>query len=157
MTPNLGIPPKDTAAIAVALNQLLADEHVLYIKTRNHHWNLTGPDFVELHRFLEETYNQTAETIDLVAERIQQIGYPAAGSMSEFLELATLKEEKGSKKREQHTIETLLADHEALVRSLRATISVLAEKYDDPGTVDLLTGIIQIHEKTAWMLRRYLG
>lgn len=95
MQPDLGIPPKDSAAIASALNQLLADQHVLYVKTRNHHWNLAGPDFVELHRFLEEIYTQQAEMIDQVAERIQQLGQAAAGSMKEFLALAGLKEEAG--------------------------------------------------------------
>ena len=95
---SLGIPEKDKTGISKKLNQLLADQHILYIKMRNFHWNLVGPSFVEVHEFIEKLYVQTALDIDVIAERIQQLGYTAAGSMKEFLQLATISESKTMKK-----------------------------------------------------------
>jgi len=153
----LGIPSSDTKNICGLLNQLLADEHILYIKMRNFHWNLVGPSFVEIHEFIEKLYNQTALDIDVVAERIQQLGHAAAGSMAEFLEIAHLKESTGGKKEQTQAVRELASDSDSLARTLRTMISEIDEQYDDPGTVDLLTGILRSQEKNAWMLRRYLG
>jgi starvation-inducible DNA-binding protein len=153
----IGIAVKDKTGITRSLGQLLADEHVLYIKMRNFHWNLTGPSFVEIHEFIEKLYNKTALEIDEVAERIQQLGYPSPGSMSEFLKLATLEEAPGGKKDQMAAVKELAADNDFMARNLRELIKGMGEKYDDPGTVDLLTKLIQSHEKSAWMLRRYLG
>ncbi len=155
--PSLGLPQKDTTQIAKSLNQLLADQHVLYIKLRNFHWNLTGSSFVEIHQFFEKLYNALAEDIDQVAERIQQLGLPAIGSMSEFLSHATLKEAKGGKINQVDAIQELVADNDSCSRKIRSVISTFEENYDDRGTVDLLTRLILNHEKNAWMLRRYLG
>lgn len=155
--PALGIAEKDTLAITKHLNKLLSDQHVLYQKMRNFHWNLIGPSFVEVHEFIEKLYRALAEDIDALAERIQQLGQVAAGSMAEFLAQATLKESKGGKKQQQDAIAELVADNEACAKELRILIAEFDEQYDDPGTVDLLTHFIQNHEKNAWMLRRYLG
>lgn len=153
----LGIPSPDTTNIADLLNQLLADQHVVYVKMRNFHWNLVGPSFVEVHEFIEKLYNQTALEIDLVAERIQQLGHAAAGSMSEFLKKAQLKESSGGKKEQTAAVKELSADSDTMARNLRKMIGEVDEQYDDPGTVDLLTNILKSQEKNAWMLRRYLG
>ena len=153
----LGIPKPDTNTISETLNQLLADEHVLYIKMRNFHWNLVGPSFVEVHEFIEKLYNQTALEIDMVAERIQQLGHAAAGSMAEFLEIAQLKEASGGKKDQTLAVRDLAEDSDAMARNIRKVISEIDEKYDDPGTVDLLIKVLMTQEKNAWMLRRYLG
>lgn len=154
---SLGMSVKDKSDITKLLSLLLANEHVLYIKMRNFHWNLVGPSFVEVHEFIEKLYNQTAIDIDVVAERIQQLGFPALGSMKEFLELATLRESKGGKKEQTMAVDELVQDNDAMTISLRKMIKEIEEGYDDPGTVDILVGIIKNHEKNVWMLRRYLG
>lgn len=156
-TPAIGIAENHTLAIANTLNVLLANQHVLYHKMRNFHWNLVGPSFVEVHEFIEKLYTQLASDIDEVAERIQQLGHTAAGSMAEFLTLSTMKEAKGGKKLQYDAIAELVQDNEACAKDLRNTIAAFEEKYDDPGSVDLLTRLLMGHEKSAWMLRRYLG
>lgn len=156
-TPAIGIKAQDAAAIAATLNVLLANQHVLYHKMRNFHWNLVGASFVEVHEFIEKLYTQLAMDIDEVAERMQQLGHTAAGSMAEFLALATMKEAKGGKKLQYDAIKELVADNELCAKDLRNHIAAFEEKYDDPGTVDLFTRLLLGHEKSAWMLRRYLG
>ncbi len=153
----LGIPATDKNVISEHLNQLLADQHVLYIKMRNFHWNLVGPSFVEVHEFIEKLYNVIALQIDEVAERIQQLGYAAAGSMSEFLKRAQLKESSGGKKEQTLAVKELAEDSDTMARNMRKMIGDITEGYDDPGTVDILTKLLQTQEKNAWMLRRYLG
>ena len=154
---SLGMAVKDKSGITKLLSLLLANEHVLYIKMRNFHWNLVGPSFVEVHEFIEKLYNITAADIDVVAERIQQLGFPAPGSMKEFLALATMVESKGAKKEQTTAIFELAQDNDTMAISLRKMIKEIEEDYNDPGTVDILVKIIQSHEKNAWMLRRYLG
>lgn len=154
MKTNLGISLENTTAIAAQLNVLLANQHVLYVKTRNFHWNVTGPNFSSLHLLFEAQYTATALNIDLIAERIRTIGFPAVGSMKEFLALTTLKESEGKVKADD-MVKNLLADHETIATGLRALIEVAAECKDD-ATVDLLTTLMEQHEKTAWMLRSTL-
>ncbi len=156
-TPNLGIPQKDVKAMADSLNQLLSDQHVLYIKMRNFHWNLVGPSFVEVHEFIEKLYNNIAEDIDQVAERINQLGQTSLGSMQEFLKNSILKESEGGKKLQEAAITELAIDNDFMARKLRELISEFDESYNDPGTVDLFTRLLQSHEKSAWMLRRYIS
>lgn len=151
----IGISPKKTDKISNALNQLLANQHILYIKMRNYHWNLTGTSFVEVHEFIEKLYSQLAADIDEIAERILQIGKTASGSMKEFLEHATLEEAEGAKIAQESAIQQLVNDYERMIRILREIISDFEENQNDPGTVDILTRIIQSYEKNAWMLRRY--
>ena len=155
MKPHIGLSTKALESVIDALAMLLADEHVLYVKTRNFHWNVTGPHFGPLHALFEKHYDELAETIDEIAERIRSLGGTAPGSMAAFLKLARLTEATGKTPKDSEMIAGLLADHEAIIRSLRASIT-LADKQGDEGTADFLTGLIEAHEKTAWMLRAHL-
>ncbi|MGV3598460.1 MAG: Dps family protein [Bacteroidota bacterium] len=154
MKANIGISEEHSNSIAKKLNTLLADEHILYVKTRNFHWNVTGPNFSSLHLMFEGQYTATALNIDLIAERIRTVGYPAAGSMKEFLALSNLNEAEGKHKADD-MVRGLLADHESIATSLRSFIEE-CDGFGDEATVDLLTGLLEQHEKTAWMLRSYL-
>lgn len=155
MKTNIGIKEKDTAAVAEILNKLLADHNVLYTKARNAHWNVVGPDFHAQHLFFETIYNALAETIDEIAERVRAIGHYAVGSLKEFLELTQLSEEKPSKNDSESYIKALLNDFESVIISIRGNIETV-EKHGDAGTEDFLVGIMEAHEKTAWMLRAHL-
>ena len=154
--PGIGLPAENRSKVIAILAGVLADQHVLYQKTRNFHWNLTGLRFHTLHEFFEQQYNGLAEAIDETAERIRMLGGVAPGSMTEFLALARLKEVPGSLIRGEDALESLTADHAACVRSLRTAIEASDEEGDDAGTTDFLTGLIRAHEKTAWMLRSHL-
>lgn len=155
MKPNLGLSSKSRDTVIALLARLLADEHVLYVKTRNFHWNVTGLDFGSLHALFETQYNALAETIDEIAERLRSLGGVAPGSMKEFLKLARLEEQPGGKLEAEKMLAALLTDHEAVIRALRADIEA-ADKAGDAGTNDFLVGILEAHEKTAWMLRAHL-
>ena len=153
---NTGISPKNSEAVALILNTLLADEYVLYTKVRNYHWNVEGPSFMELHKFYEEQYTELAETIDEVAERIRKIGHFAEGRLKDFIALAHLEEQEYTKDPKTQQ-KNLLDDHETIARYVREHIEEAEEKYKDVGTSDFLTGILKGHEKWAWFLRAYLG
>jgi len=155
MKPNLGLSGKARDAVLAELGRLLADEHVLYVKTRNFHWNVTGPHFGPLHGLFETQYDEIAGTIDEVAERVRMLGGVAPGSMKEFLKLARIDEQPGGRLEAEKMIAALLSDHEALIRGLREAIRV-AERAGDAGTEDFLTGVLEAHEKKAWMLRAHL-
>jgi starvation-inducible DNA-binding protein len=155
MKANIGITEKNLEAVAASLNILLADEHVLYIKTRNYHWNVEGSNFMEMHQFYEDQYEQLAVKIDEIAERIRYIGHYAQGSLKRFMESTKLFEQDHTTvQREQ--IKNLLSDHETIIRWLHNEIEVFNDTYNDPGTADFITGIMELHEKMAWMLRSYL-
>lgn len=156
MKPNLGLASKARETVLAVLGRLLADEHVLYVKTRNFHWNVTGLDFGSLHALFEKQYDELAETIDEVAERIRALGGVAPGSMKEFLKLTRLDEQPGDTLAAEKMIAALLSDHETVIRSLRVDIETVG-KAGDAGTNDFLTGLMEEHEKTAWMLRAHLG
>lgn len=154
--PAIGLPNEARTRITKALASILADQHVLYQKTRNYHWNLTGHRFHTLHELFEKQYRELVEAIDETAERIRMVGGVSPGSMAEFLKAASLKEAPGKLIHGEEALESLAADHESCVRSLRKAIVDLDEKTDDAGTVDFLTDLIRGHEKTAWMLRSHL-
>jgi starvation-inducible DNA-binding protein len=154
--PNIGIRDGDRQAVIALLNTLLADEFLLYTKTRNYHWNVTGPQFNDLHKFFESQYEALDEVIDAVAERARALGGRAAGSLEEFRKLARLGEEVGKVPAARDMLAALLADHEALTRSLRADVDTVTDKHKDTGTADFLTGLLEQHEKSAWMLRAFL-
>lgn len=157
LKPAIGLTDKSRAGVAAILNTVLADEYVLYTKTRNYHWNVVGPQFNDLHKFFESQYEAIDETIDEVAERVRALGEPSAGSMAEFLKLARLKESASEKKlTAEKMIEHLLHDHEALITTLREDLETVASKFKDTGNQDFLTGLMEEHEKMAWMLRSYL-
>ena len=156
MSPNLGISDQDRAAIIASLQALLADEYVLYTKTRNAHWNVSGPHFNHLHKFFEDQYDALAESVDEVAERIKQIGGHATGTLAEYLKLTRLEEAPGKVFSADEYVSGLLKDHESLVRQLRKDIDTIGSKHKDTGTSDFLTGLMESHEKHAWMLRASL-
>lgn len=151
---NIGISDKDRAAIASGLSKLLADSYTLYLKTHNFHWNVTGPMFQTLHLMFEQHYNELALAVDLVAERIRALGHPAPGSYAQFSKLSSIAEATGVPKAEDMIFQ-LVEGQEALVRTARK-VFVTAEKASDQVTIDLLTQRMQVHEKTAWMLRSLL-
>lgn len=155
MKVNIGLQEKHLARISAKLNTLLADEAVLYIKTRNFHWNVKGPTFIMLHNFFEGQYEELAETMDSVAERIRNLGHTATGSMAGFIKGARIKEAADGGKADA-MLKALLEDHEAVVRHLRNDINDINDTYKDAGTADFLTGIMELHEKMAWMLRSHL-
>jgi starvation-inducible DNA-binding protein len=150
---NTGISASNSAAVAEALNQVLADEFVLYTKTLNFHWNIEGRDFHALHLFLDDQYHQLQIIIDSVAERIRKVGHFATGSMQEFLDAASLKEHAGNASVSEQMIAELAADHDAIIRNTRKLIDEFDQQYDDAGSSDFITGIMKEHEKMAWMLR----
>lgn len=152
---NIGIDAKNLKAVCKALSGVLANQHVLYIKTRKYHWNVSGPSFMELHKLFEAQYEQLANAIDEVAERISKLGEPVPGTMAEFIKDATLKED-ATIPTQMVMIQNLLKDHEASIKSLRNDIDDCEDKYEDKGSADLLTGLMRKHETIAWMLRRYL-
>lgn len=153
---NVGIEQDARQQIADSLNKLLADEHVLYVKTRNYHWNVTGPHFHHLHAFFETQYDQLAVIIDEVAENVRQFGGFAQGTMKEFLESSRLKEEPGNLPDGEGMIENLAHDHDSIIRVLREEIERADEELNAPDAADFLTGLLEQHNKMAWMLRSHL-
>lgn len=157
MNMNTGLDDASRGGVTRILDTLLADEFVLYIKTRRFHWNVVGPHFAELHRFFESQYEQLDDIIDEIAERARALGGTAAGSLKEFLELARLAEGAGDNPAAGRMIAALLADHESVIRNLRADLETVSGQYGDAGTGDFLTGLLEQHEKMAWMLRAHLA
>ncbi len=156
METEIGIKPKNSTAIAVSLNQLLADEHVIYIKTRNAHWNIEGPDFLAMHKFFEEQYHQLEELIDDIAERIRTIGHYAEAKLTTFLRETHLSEESRERNSSAGFIKSLLIDHESIIIHLRENIEMYTNEWGDAGSGDFITGLMEKHEKMAWMLRAHL-
>lgn len=151
---DIGINEKDRKAIANGLNHLLADTYTLYLMTHNFHWNVKGPMFNTLHLMFEGQYNELALAVDLIAERIRALGYPAPGTYGEFIQLSSIKEVKGVPTAEQ-MIKHLVQGQEAVVKTARGMFPVVEKASDEP-TADLLTQRMQLHEKNAWMLRSLL-
>lgn len=151
---DLGIPEGDRKEIARGLSRLLADTYTLYLKTHNFHWNVTGPMFQTLHLMFEQQYNELALAVDLIAERIRALGFPAPGTYAQFIELASIKEEREVPNAE-NMVRLLMEGQEAVVRTARSIFPAVEKVHDEP-TADLLTQRMQVHEKTAWMLRSLL-
>ncbi len=151
---DIGISEKDRGDIAKGLSRFLADTYTLYLKTHNFHWNVTGPMFQTLHILFMDQYTEAWTAVDLIAERIRALGFPAPGSYKEFAELSSVKDSEGAPKAKD-MIRQLIEGQETVVRTAR-TLFPLAEKAGDQPTLDLLTQRMQIHEKNAWMLRSLL-
>ncbi len=151
---DIGIKEADRKEIAQGLSHLLADTYTLYLKTHNFHWNVTGPMFQTLHLMFETQYNELALAVDLIAERIRTLGVPAPGTYQEFAQLTSIKEAKGVPTARE-MIAQLVEGQEAVIRTAR-NVFPAAEKANDQPTADLLTQRMQVHEKTAWMLRSLL-
>lgn len=155
MQMDIGIEEKDRKAIADGLSKVLADTYTLYLKTHNFHWNVTGPMFQTLHLAFETQYTELALAVDVIAERIRALGFPAPGTYAAFSKLTVIKEEENVPKAEE-MIRILVQGNEAVDRTARALIPLVSEVNDEP-TADLLTQRMQVHEKTAWMLRSLLA
>ena len=151
---DIGISEKDRRTIADGLSRLLADNYSLYLKTHNFHWNVTGPMFQTLHVMFMEQYNELWIALDQIAERIRALGFPAPGTNSEFARLTSIGETAGVPEARE-MVRLLVQGHEAVARTARK-IFPAAEKAGDEPTADLLTQRLQVHEKTAWMLRSLL-
>lgn len=151
---DIGINEKDRKKIAEGLSHLLADTYTLYLKTHYFHWNVTGPMFQTLHLMFEQQYNELWLAVDLVAERIRSLDFYAPGTYRDFAKLASIKESETVPKA-QDMIRELVAGHEAVVRTARSIFPAV-EKGADEASADLLTQRLQLHEKTAWMLRSLL-
>ncbi|MCA9594995.1 MAG: DNA starvation/stationary phase protection protein [Myxococcales bacterium] len=151
---DIGIKAEDRERLALELSKLLADSYTLYLKTHNFHWNVTGPMFQTLHTMFEMHYNELALAVDAVAERIRALGHPAPGSYSAFARLSSVKETDGVPKATE-MVKLLVEGHETVVRTARQVLNV-ADATNDQATADLATQRLQVHEKTAWMLRSLL-
>ncbi len=151
---DIGISEADRKQIADGLSRLLADTYTLYLKTHNFHWNVTGPQFNTLHQMFEQQYTELATAVDEIAERIRALGFPAPGSYAQFGALSSIDEESGVPSAEQ-MLAQLARDQEIVVRTAREVFPFADTASDEP-TADLLTQRMQIHEKTAWMLRSML-
>jgi starvation-inducible DNA-binding protein len=151
---DIGISEKDRKAIAQGLARLLADTYTLYLQTHNFHWNVKGPMFQTLHLMFETQYNELALAVDLIAERIRALDFPAPGTYGDFVKLSSIKEVPGVPKAED-MIRILVDGQEAVVRTARSVFPLVDQANDEPSA-DLLTQRMQVHEKTAWMLRSLL-
>ena len=151
---DIGISAKERKQIAEGLSHVLADSYTLYLKTHNFHWNVTGPMFNTLHLMFEGQYNELALAVDLIAERIRALGFPAPGSYKAYAKLSSIEEAEGVPSAEE-MISQLVKGHEAVARTARGVFPAV-EKVSDQPTADLLTQRMQVHEKTAWMLRALL-
>jgi starvation-inducible DNA-binding protein len=151
---DIGIADKDRKEIADGLGKLLADSYTLYLKTHNYHWNVTGPMFNTLHLMFEQQYTELALAVDLIAERIRALGFPAPGSYKAYAQLTDIPEETGVPPAVE-MIRNLVKGQETVVRTARQLFAVVDEAHDEP-TADLLTQRMQTHEKNAWMLRSLL-
>ena len=148
-----GLSTEQQKEVVSVLIKTLADQHVLYMKLRNFHWNLKGARFTSLHELFEKQYTELALAIDETAERIRMIGGVSPGSMSEFLSLASLKEAAGEIINGEDAISALVTDHESAIRALREHAEKTEEEYGDQATADFLIELLQKHEAAAWMLR----
>jgi starvation-inducible DNA-binding protein len=149
-----GIAKDSRAKTAQGLSRLLADEYTLYLMTHNFHWNVTGPMFNTLHTMFETHYTESALAVDEVAERIRALGFPAPGTYKQYAELSSIKE-VAAVPEALEMVAHLVKAHEACAKTARS-IFPIAEAGDDEVTADLLTQRLQVHEKTAWMLRSLL-
>lgn len=157
MQANIGLTPEQTQGVATILRRVLADEFVLYTKLHNYHWHVTGPHFQELHETFQEQYEQLATVIDDVAERSLSIGARTIGTLEEFGEFTTLSEQPGVYPEWQTMVSNLVTDHETIIRNLRQDVRDCDTKFNDMGNSDFLNGLMEQHEKMAWLLRSLLN
>ena len=156
MDMQLGIKPENRERVAQLLSIVLSNEFIVYTKTRRAHWNIEGVDFHTMHTFFESQYEQLNQMMDEVAERIRTIGHYAPATLKEFLALTHLSERIHEKNDGMGFIKELLADHESIIIHLRENIDHIANELKDSGSSDFITGLMEAHEKMAWMLRTHL-
>lgn len=152
---DIGLEPKVRTSVAKCLNEILADEYVLYTKTLKCHWNVTGKHFGAMHEFFKEQYEQLFTINDDVAERARALDVMALGTLTEFAKMTSLSEHPGENPGDLAMVAWLLADHESIICSLRDHIKAIS-KLGDEGTANFLTDLMEKHEKMAWMLRSFL-
>lgn len=157
MKANIGLLENNTHSVTNFLSHLLADEFVLYTKTRNAHWNIIGQDFYPMHKLFEIQYEQLDDIIDEVAERIRAIGHYAPATLGLYLQLTHLTEKSRQHNDSAGYIKELLADHESIIIHLRENIDQITDEYKEAGTGDFITGLLKTHEKMAWFLRSHLA
>ena len=155
VVPNLGLDEKARQQVVDLLNKRLSDAFVLYTKTLNYHWNVTGPEFIQIHLLLEEQYHELAESIDEIAERVRKIGGVAFGTLDEFKQNSAIEEQPGRVPNWQEMVQCLVDDHEAVIRQLRKDADT-TDKLGDAFTNDFVIGMAQAHETMAWKLRAHL-
>lgn len=155
MKPNLGIPESHLQAVSLELNKLLADEVVLYIKTRNYHWNIEGSNFHEMHIFYENQFKQIDDIMDEIAERIRTIGHYTEARLVDYLKLTSLIEPPYTNFQNDQ-LKYLLASHETIINNLRRLIPLFGDKHKDLGSSDFVTQLLGRHEKMSWMVRAYI-
>ena len=156
MKVNIGLTEEASRDITTILSKLVADEFVLFTKTRNAHYNVEGIDFHSMHLFFEGLYEDLEENVDEVSERIRQLGHYAPATLGEYLKLTQLTEKRSTTANDSKSwIADLLKDHEAIIIFIRENIETI-ENFNDNGTADFLIGLMEKHEKTAWMLRAHL-
>jgi len=155
MKTNIGISEENRKAVSEQLTKLLADEFILYTKSRNAHWNVEGPDFHTMHLFFESQYEQLDDIMDSVAERIRKIGHYAPATLTQFLQLTHLTEKGADKNDSFSFLKELLEDHESIIEFIRGNINPIANDFNDAGTSDFLTGLMETHEGMAWFIRAH--
>lgn len=153
---DIGISENNRGKVAKILESLLANEYALYVETKGGHWNVTGCHFNEVHKFLEDQYEEIDEIIDDVAERIRTLGVGVAATLKHFSETTSIKEKSNEGWSFEDIISKLLTDHEMVIKSLRDDLVTCYDTYKDAGTSNFLTDLLEKHEKMAWMLRSSL-
>jgi starvation-inducible DNA-binding protein len=153
---NIGITESNRKKVTIELAKLLADEYILFTNTKIAHWNVEGADFYDKHKLFDEQAIQLATIIDSVAERIRTLGFPVPSTLKTFLELTHLTESQTGMSSSRDLIAELLSAHETIIHRLREKINLFSNEYEDMGTSDFITSLMQEHEKTAWILRVHL-
>jgi starvation-inducible DNA-binding protein len=156
MKPAIGLSDTSRNGVLKLLAPLLADEYVLYTKTRDYHWNMVDPQFNDLYKFFEAQYEALGDFVDDVAERMRQLGGKSPGTLAEFTRSARPKEDPGQRPNARGMLAALLADHEAIIKTLRADLATAMDRFGDAGTSDFLTSLMEKHEKMAWMLQAFV-
>ncbi|SFQ12115.1 Dps family protein [Parafilimonas terrae] len=156
MEPTIGIESDNLTSVSHALNSILADEFILYTKTRGAHWNVEGLNFHSMHLYFESQYQALQDMIDEIAERIRVLGHYAVATLRQYIELTHLTEETVQPNSAEGFIKSLLNDHDTIIIHLRENINYFNDKLHDAGTADFITGLMEKHEKMAWMLRAHL-
>ena len=154
---DIGLAKEARHGVIELLNRELCDENILYLKTKNYHWNVVGSDFSERHAFFREQYEALDEIIDELAERIRDLNGKSLGTYTEYLDHGKLKESPGNYPNDMTMISNLLSDHEQIIRTIRKDADRCEDEYHDMGTNDFLIGTMEKHEKMAWMLRAHLA
>ena len=153
---NIGLTDRQRAGVIDLLNHDLADAYLVLVKTKKYHWDVVGPQFMTLHKLWEEQYAALSESIDEIAERVRTLGGYPVGTMAGCLQLASIKEDPGDVPMATGMVARLVTDHEQIIRNLREHIDACADTFEDQGTADFLTALMEAHEKMAWMLRSFI-